>query len=60
MYGDINVNGVDSITESPTRLVLKAPAGTKFNTGDITEVYFDLKNIHLFDAETEQTLRVDK
>lgn len=60
LYGDINVNGVDSITESPTRLVLKAPAGTKFNTGDITEVYFDLKNIHLFDAETEHTLRVDK
>ena len=60
MYGDINVNGVDSITESLTRLVLKAPAGTKFNTGDITEVYFDLKNIHLFDAETEHTLRIGK
>lgn len=57
VYGDLNTESADMVTESQTRVVLKAPAGTKYEAGSDIEISFDLNNMHLFDAETEQTLR---
>lgn len=57
VYGDLNAESADMVTESLTRVVLKAPAGTKYDEGADIDIYFDLNNAHVFDAETENTIR---
>jgi len=34
--------------------VARASANANYNIGDIAELYVDLRNIHVFDKETEQ------
>ena len=56
VYADFNLNGEDGVTESATRLIIKAPSGTYYRTGEIIEVSLDLSKLHIFDMETEQSI----
>lgn len=56
VYGDFNLESEDTVAESETRVIVKAPAGSEYEVGDIIEVSLDLTHIHAFDAETEETI----
>lgn len=56
VYADFNVDSDDIVGESPTRVIVKAPAGSAFDVDEIIEVSLDLSQIHVFDAETENTI----
>lgn len=58
IYADFNINDeLDSIkTSSKTKVVIKAPAGSFWSEGDVITVSLDLEHLHLFDAETEQSI----
>ena len=56
LYADFNTETEESITDSETKVIIKAPANVRFEEGSIIEVSIDFDNVHLFDAETEQTL----
>ena len=56
VYADFNVDSEDIVGESPTRVIVKAPAGSTYDVDEIIEVSLDLSQIHVFDAETEDTI----
>ncbi len=56
LYADFNLESGDTITESPTKLVVKVPAGSFYATGEIIDISLDLSHLHIFDAETEETI----
>lgn len=56
VYADFNVDSEDTVAESPTRVIIKAPAGSFYDVDEIIEVSMDLTHIHVFDAETEDTI----
>ena len=55
VYGDLDLNNTE-FTESETKIVMKAPAGSVYETGDIIEISLDLDRLHMFDPETEKTI----
>ena len=56
VYADFNIESDDNVTESPTRVIVKAPAGSFYDVDQVIEVSLDLTHIHVFDAETENTI----
>lgn len=56
VYADFNLNSEDTITESATKAVIKAPANIKYDENQHIEVSIDFSHVHIFDAETETTL----
>ena len=56
VYADFNIESEDIVGESPTRVIVKAPAGSTYDVDQIIEVSLDLSQIHVFDAETENTI----
>ncbi len=56
VYADFNIASEETVAESPTRVIVKAPAGSFYDIDQIIEVSLDLSHIHVFDAETEQTI----
>ena len=56
IYADFNLDSEDTVTESSTRLIIKAPAGSFYRTGEIIEVSLDLSHLHIFDMETENSI----
>lgn len=56
VYADFNLDSDDIVGESPTRVIVKAPAGSYYEVDTVIDVSLDLSNIHVFDAETEQTI----
>ena len=56
VYADFNIDGFDMMGESPTRVIVKAPAGTTYDVDQVIDVSLDLSQIHIFDAETEDTI----
>ncbi len=56
VYADFNIDREETLAESPTRVILKAPAGSFYDVGEIIDVSLDLSNMHVFDAETENTV----
>lgn len=56
VYADFNLKGADTITESPTKVIVRAPAAIYYRTGEIIEVSFDMSQLHMFDAETEKSI----
>lgn len=56
VYADFNIDGVDTIGESPTRVIVKAPAGSYYDVDEIIEVSLDMSHLHVFDIETEDTI----
>ncbi len=55
VYGDLDLN-YDGIAETATRVVLKAAGFNALSSGDIVEAAINLGAIHLFDAETEESI----
>ena len=56
IYADFNLESEDTVTESSTRLIIKAPSGTFYRTGEIIEVSLNLSHLHIFDMETEKSI----
>ena len=56
VYADFNVQSEETVAESPTRVIVKAPAGSTYDIDQIIEVSLDMAQIHLFDKETEVTI----
>ncbi len=56
VYADFNAENGDGVGESPTRVIIKAPAGSFYEADQMIEVSMDLTRIHVFDAETEETI----
>ncbi len=56
VYADFDLNSADTVAESPTRVIVKAPAGTTYEPDSIVDVSLDLHYMHVFDAETENTI----
>lgn len=55
IYGDINLNG-DGYSESPTCIIVKTTLSHEYRSGEVCEVAFNVKKLHFFDAETEETI----
>lgn len=56
VYGDFNLDASDlSMEESPTKLILRAPACSHFEPGEIIDVAINLKEVHVFDKETGES-----
>ena len=56
VFADLNLNNEDTIAESPTRIIIKALAGTEFEIGQIIEISMGLEHLRVFDAETEKSI----
>ncbi len=56
VYADFNLNSDDVIGESPTKVIIKAPAGSYYGVDSVISVSLDLSQLHFFDAETEKTI----
>ena len=56
VYADFNIDSEETIAESPTRVIVKAPAGSYYDVDEIIEVSLDLSHVHVFDSETEETI----
>ena len=56
VYADFNVDSVESISETPTRVIIKAPAETKFEPDQIIDISLDLSHLQAFDCETENII----
>ena len=56
IYGELNINASEIIENSLTKVILRAPAGTFIESGSIIDISIDLSQIHIFDAETEQSI----
>lgn len=58
LYAQFNLEDDVSVVDSK-QIILKAPASTQYRIGDIIKIQFDLNYIHLFDAETEESVLND-
>ncbi len=56
VYADFNLESDDVVGESPTRVIIKAPAGSTYGVDSVITVSLDLSQLHFFDSETEQTI----
>ena len=56
VYADFNLDSGDAVTESPTKVIIKALAGTEYEVGEVIEVSLGLQHLRMFDAETEKTI----
>ncbi len=56
VYADFNTQSEETVSESPTRVIVKAPAGSAYDIDEIITVSLDISQIQLFDAETEDTI----
>lgn len=55
VYGDINLD-YDGIAETDTRIIIKAAGFKDFKSGEIAEAALNLQALHLFDAQTEESI----
>lgn len=55
VYGDIDMSR-DSFGESPTQIILKAAGFKNFSSGDVVDAALKMENVHLFDAQTEESI----
>ncbi len=56
VYGDFNYESEETLAESATKVIVKGPAGTEYKYGEVITVSMDLRQMHLFDAETEVSI----
>lgn len=56
VYADFNLNSEDSISDSATKVIIKAPTQFQLSVDEVIDVSLDMRHIHLFDAETEETV----
>jgi len=58
IYAQFNLKDDASVIDNK-QIILKAPASINYKIGDIIKIQFDLNFIHLFDAETEESILND-
>ena len=56
IYGDLNMQG-EGFDETATRVIIKATSRHNLKTGDIVKAYMNMKKAHLFDINTEMTIK---
>lgn len=56
IFADFNLDSEDVVGESPTRVIIKALAGTEYEIGQIIEISMGLEHLRVFDAETEDNI----
>ncbi len=56
IYGDINMQG-EGYDETATRVIIRATSRHDLNPGDVVKAYFNIEKLHLFDKETEETIK---
>ncbi len=56
IYADLNLNSEDTVAESPTRIIIKALAGTEYEIGQVIDISIGMEHLRVFDAETEHTI----
>lgn len=56
IYGDLNLDSDDIIGNDDTKIIIKAPTGTYYETGTIIDVSLGLAHLKMFDAETEKSI----
>ena len=57
VYADFNVRSDDlNVTDGENKVIIKAPAGAEYESGQIIDVSLDLSQLRAFDAETENTI----
>lgn len=56
VFADLNLDSADTVAESPTRIIIKALAGTEFEIGQVIEISMGLEHLRVFDSETERTI----
>jgi len=56
VYADFGLDSEDTITESATKVIIKAPENAFYRAGEVIEVSLDLSHLHIFDSETEKTV----
>lgn len=56
VYADFNLNSEDTISDSATKVIIKAPTQFQWSVDEVIDVSLDMRHIHLFDAETEETV----
>lgn len=56
VYADLDTASFDTVTESSTRIIIKAPAATCYKPGEIIEISMDLSKLHIFDKATEKSI----
>ncbi len=55
VYGDINLD-YDGFEESPTRIIVKTAGFKDYKQGEVVDVALNLNAVHIFDAETEESV----
>ena len=55
VYGDVNMNG-DGYTDTGTQVIIKAGGFKEIKPDTVVEAGLDIGAIHLFDAETEESI----
>ncbi len=56
VYADFNLDSADTISESATRVIIKAPTQFQWSVDEVIDVSLDMRHIQLFDTETEETV----
>ena len=56
VYADFNVPSDDDCSVIENKVIIKAPAGAEYESGQIIDVSLDLSQLRAFDAETENTI----
>ncbi len=55
-YADINIDTEEPVVSSTTKIIFKVSADSVYQADDVISIAFDKTHIHLFDAETENTI----
>lgn len=56
IYGDLNLENDDIVGGEDTKIIIKAPTGTSFESGTIIDVSMGLAHLKMFDAESENSI----
>lgn len=56
IFADLNLDSDGNAADSATKIIIKAPADSQYEYGDIIDISLDMSSIHLFDSQTEVTI----
>ena len=57
IYADLDLNSDGILPESKSRLVFKAQSEDHCREDEVVDIYLDLARLHLFDKETEESIK---
>ena len=56
VYADFNLNSTDIISESTTKVIIKAPTQLQWSVDEIIDVSLDMTHVQLFDIDSEKCI----